>query len=399
MKIALLGPAHPFRGGIVHFNSRLARALQNRPELDVNLFYWSKPYPAFLLPGSASACLDEQSSLTFHQPGLRILSYSNPLTWGALITRLRRGRYDMFITHWVHPVHFPVFKVLFAAIRLLTKTKICLIVHNCLPHEHLPGAAFMSRSVLKMAHRLVVHGETEAQQARRIGLAAIDMVTAFHPIYDQFGIPVEPRESIRRSLGLREKVLLFFGFIRLYKGLDCLLNAFYALAPRYPDVSLLVVGEQFYTTKGEACGNDLLLSHLSPNDPVRSQIVRIDRYVKNEEVGRYFVVADALVTPYLSATQSGPLQVAYAFDKPVIASDLPAFRECVSPGESGYLFSTGNSRDLTEKMELFLKKPIAAEQVRQYRRQFSWDRYVDRVLPSRNTGIEKCLKLKVPKVR
>jgi len=388
MKIALLGPAHPFRGGIVHFNSRLARALQNRPELDVDLFYWSKPYPAFLLPGSASACLDEQSSLTFHQPGLRILSYTNPLTWGALITRLRQGRYDMLITHWVHPVHFPVFKVLFAAIRLLTKTKICLIVHNCLPHEHLPGAVFMSRSVLRMAHRLVLHSEAETQKAKRIGLAANDMVTAFHPLYDQFVLPAEPTDSIRRSLGLREKVFLFFGFIRPYKGLECLLEAFFNLASRHPEVSLLVVGEHFNPKKGEVRAKDRLLSHLSPNDPVRSQIVWIDRYVTNEEVGRYFTVADALVAPYLSATQSGPLQVAYALDKPVIASDLPAFRECVSHGESGYLFSMGDARDLTEKMELFLNRPIADEQLRHYRQRFNWDSYVDRLLHTRNTDRE-----------
>jgi len=388
MKIALLGPGHPSRGGIVHFNSRLAMALQGRQELNVDLFYWSKPYPIFLLPGSAGDYLDEQSSTTFHQPGLRILSYTNPLTWVALIARLRRGRYDMFITYWVHPVHFPVFKVLFAAIRLLTKTKICLIVHNCLPHEHLPGAAFMSRSVLKMAHRLVLHSGPETDQAKSLGLKCQDMVTAFHPIYDQFVLPAEPREAIRSSLGLREKVLLFFGFVRPYKGLECLLSAFCNLASRYPDVSLLVVGEHFYSKKEEVRAKDRLLSHLSLSDPIRSQIVWIDRYVANEEVGRYFTVADALVAPYLSVTQSGPLQIAYAFDKPVIASDLPAFRECVSPGESGYLFATGNERDLAEKIELFLKKPIAAEQVRRYRRQFSWDRYVDMVLHTRKTGME-----------
>ena len=386
MKIALLGPGHPSRGGIVHFNSRLAMALQGRQELNVDLFYWSKPYPFFLLPGSAGDYMDEQSSTTFHEPGLRILSYTNPLTWGALIARLRRGRYDMFITCWVHPVHFPVFKVLFAAIRLLTKTKICLIVHNCLPHEHLPGAAFMSRSVLKMAHRLVLHGGPEADQAKSIGLKNQDMITAFHPVYDQFALSAEPRESIRRSLGLREKVLLFFGFVRPYKGLECLLSAFCDLASRYPDVSLLVVGEHFHPEKGEVCAKDRLLSHLSPSDPIRSQIVWIDRYVANEEVGRYFAVADALVAPYLSVSQSGPLQIAYAFNKPVIASDLPAFRECVSHGESGYLFSTGDTRDLKEKMELFLNKPIAAEQVRRYRQRFSWDRYVDMVLNPRNAG-------------
>ncbi|MGD0020735.1 MAG: glycosyltransferase [Smithellaceae bacterium] len=381
MKIALLGPAHPFRGGIVHFNSRLATALQGRHELNVDLFYWSKPYPTFLLPGSTAAYLDEQSSLTFQPCGLSILSYTNPLTWAALIARLRRGRYDMFITHWVHPVHFPVFKVLFAAIRLLTKTKICLIVHNCLPHEHLPGAVFMSRSVLKMTHRLVLHGEAEAEQARRIGLTASDMVTAFHPVYDQFVIPAEERESIRRSLDLRKKVLLFFGFIRPYKGLECLVEAFCKIASRNPDVSLLVVGEDFYK-KGKARAKDRLLNHLSANDPVRSQIVWIDRYVANEEVGRYFAVADVLVAPYLSATQSGPLQVAYALDKPVIASDLPAFRECVSNGESGYLFSAGDAQDLTKKIELFLQKPITAEKVRRYRQQFNWDSYVDMVLYS-----------------
>jgi glycosyltransferase involved in cell wall biosynthesis len=387
MKIALLGPAHPFRGGIVHFNSRLAKSLQSRQELKVDLFYWSKPYPFFLLPGNAADFLDKQSSLTFQRPGLSVLSYTNPLTWFEFISRLRNGRYDMFITHWVHPVHFPVFKTLFTAIRLLTKTKICLIVHNCLPHEHLPGVVFMSRSVLKMAHRLVVHSEAETQQAKRIGLAAIDMVTAFHPFYDQFVLPAEPTDSIRRSLGLRKRVLLFFGFIRPYKGLECLLDAFYNLASRYPDVSLLVVGEHFNPKKGDGRGKDRLLSHLPPDDPVRRQIVWIDRYVANEEVGRYFAVADALVTPYLSATQSGPLQVAYAWDKPVIASDLPAFRECVSHGESGYLFSTGNARALTEKMELFLNKPIAAEQVRRYRQRFNWDNYVDLVLHTRNTGM------------
>ena len=160
------------------------------------------------------------------------------------------------------------------------------------------------------------------------------------------------------------------------------MEAFCKIASRNPDVSLLVVGEDFYK-KGKARAKDRLLNHLSANDPVRSQIVWIDRYVANEEVGRYFAVADVLVAPYLSATQSGPLQVAYALDKPVIASDLPAFRECVSNGESGYLFSTGDAHDLTEKIELFLQKPITDEKVRRYRQRFNWDSYVDMVLYSR----------------
>ncbi|MFH0780965.1 MAG: glycosyltransferase [Pseudomonadota bacterium] len=380
MKIALLGASHPFRGGIVHFNSHLAMALHERPGLDVDLYYWSKPYPTLLLPKGPASFLDQQSSLTFYQPGLHILNYSNPLTWISLFDRLRRGRYDILITHWVHPVHFPVLKALFASIRLFTKTKIYLIVHNCLPHEPMLGAASMSLSIFKTAHRIILHSTSETQQAQNLGFFTSDMVTAFHPIFNQFIMPDEPRESIRHSLGLRGKVLLFFGFIRPYKGLSLLLEAFHNLASRYPDVSLLVVGEHFYPTSEGLHNNGSLLDHLSANDPIRSQIILIDRYVANEEVGRYFAIADVLVAPYLSTTQSGPIQIAYAFDKPVIASDLPAFRQCVSHGESGYLFSTGNAQDLTEKLELFLDKPITIEQVHRYRQVFKWESYVEMLL-------------------
>jgi glycosyltransferase involved in cell wall biosynthesis len=380
MKIALLGPTHPYRGGIVHFNSCLAEILQNKTQLDVDLFYWLKPYPAFLLPGSTSEYLDEKSALTFSRPGLRILNYTNPLTWIDLARCIKIGKYDLFITHWVHPVHFPVFKFLFTAIKFTTKTKICLIVHNCLPHERFFGDAKLSRNLFNMAHRLVIHGHPETDLAKQIGVDSHRLITAFHPLYNQFNPPDESRESIKQILGLGKKVLLFFGFIRPYKGLDLLLKAFCELSSKYDDVSLLIVGEQFGRGADQVCQKDKFLSGRSPDDPIRSRIVWIDRYVANEEVGRYFTVADALVAPYLSVTQSGPIQIAYAFEKPVIASDLPAFRECVSQGESGYLFGTGNASDLAEKIELFLEKPISGEKVKLYRQKFGWDRYVDLIL-------------------
>ena len=238
----------------------------------------------------------------------------------------------------------------------------------------------MTRSVLNMADRLVMHGQAEADLAQTIGVRRQKMITAFHPISDQFQPLSESRETIRRNLGLQNKVLLFFGFIRPYKGLDCLLQAFRTIALKHSDVSLLVVGERFYGKENGRNKNDGFPNDWPADDPVRSNIVWIDRYVPNEEVGRYFAVADVLIAPYLSVTQSGPLAIAYAFDKPVIASDLPAFRECVSDGESGYLFATGNSSDLACKIELFLKKPIAAEQVRHYRWQFGWERYSELLL-------------------
>lgn len=380
MKIALLGPSHPFRGGIIHFNSRLAIELQGRHDLTVDLFYWSKPYPEFLQPKSSRACFDEESSLTFHRQGLQILSYTNPLTWVRLIKHLRRGRYDMFITHWVHPVHFPVFKVLFVALNLLTGIKICLIVHNSLPHENFSGDKVMTRSVLNMAYRLVMHGQAEVDLARHISVNHQKMIRAFHPVYDQFTPPSESCEGIRRRLGLRKRVLLFFGFIRPYKGLDILLAAFRSIARECPDISLLIVGQSFYSQGGKIGTKDRFLQSLPKDDPLRYRIVWIDRYVSNEEVGHYFAATDVFVAPYLSVTQSGPLNIAYAFDKPVIASDLPAFRECVGDGESGYLFETGNADDLAKKIKWFFKAPISGDKVRRFRQRFSWERYADLLL-------------------
>ena len=380
MKIALLGPSHPFRGGIVHFNSRLAATLQSRSDLTVDLFYWSKPYPEFLQPGHSRDFLDEASSLTFHRQGLPILSYTNPLSWARLIQHLRRGRYDMLITHWVHPVHFPVFKVLFTAVKLLTRMKICVIVHNSLPHERFPGDKIMTRSVLNIAHRLIMHGQAEVDLARHIGFDHQKTIKAFHPVYDQFITPSESSDNIRMRLGLRKRVLLFFGFIRPYKGLDVLLAAFRSVAREDPDTSLLIVGESFLAHEGVEGTKDRFLQNLPKDDPVRSQIVWIDRYVPNEEVGSYFAVADVFVAPYLSVTQSGPLTIAYAFDKPIIASNLPAFRESVGVGESGYLFETGNTEDLAKTIKMFFKTPVRDEKVKRFRQRLGWDRYVDLLL-------------------
>jgi glycosyltransferase involved in cell wall biosynthesis len=386
MKIALLGPGHPFRGGIVHFNSRLAMELQNKGDLNIDLFYWEKPYPEFLLPGSAQSCLDKESSLTFHSNGKQFLSYTNPLTWVKMIVTLRQGRYDMFITHWVHPVHFPVLKFILNFVRLFTKTEIVIIVHNVLPHERIRFDASMTRSVLKMAHRLIVHSDEESKKLINIVSINHSPLVAFMPVFDQFVTDDDISSSIRISLGLRTKVFLFFGFIRQYKGLDVLLDAFHLFAQTHANASLLIVGESFYQENKAISAKDRFLANWLPDDPVRSQIVWIDRYVPNEDVCRYFTAADLLIVPYLSVTQSAPLQIAYAFDKPVIASDLPAFHECVSTGESGYLFETGKAFDLAKKMETFFEKPIRSESVKQFRQKFSWERYVNLILGKTNRG-------------
>ncbi|PKN88932.1 MAG: hypothetical protein CVU51_02670 [Deltaproteobacteria bacterium HGW-Deltaproteobacteria-1] len=149
-----------------------------------------------------------------------------------LVASLWKKRYDMFITHWVHPVHFPVLKFVLSLVRLLTKTEIVIIVHNVLPHERFRFDTSMTRSVLKIAHRLIVHSAEESKKLMNIVSINHDPVVAFMPLFDQFVTDDDISSSVRISLGLRTKVFLFFGFIREYKGIDLLLEAFHLFAQK-----------------------------------------------------------------------------------------------------------------------------------------------------------------------
>lgn len=376
LTIAQLGPAHPSRGGIVHFNNRLALALQELPDLNVRQYFWSKPYPELLLPGPASEWLDHQSKDTLQVPGLRILSFTNPLSWLSFLRHIRRDRCDILVTHWAHPIHFPVFAVLFTAIRLFTNIRIHLIVHNVMPHEKIIGAAWMARTVMNLAHAVIVHSSAEYDLATKLLGISGKVRKSFHPVYDFFNM-TGSEEQIRRKLKLENHVFLFFGFIRPYKGIDCLVDAFELLQNKRNDVSLLIVGKIMYKKKlAHGTEHDNIIRRINANE----KIIHIDEYVPNEDVGSYFSIADALVTPYHEASQSGPLQIAQALGKPVIASDLPAFRESLEQDVSGRLFKPGDPEALAETMDNFLGQPTGSDSKRPHSLRPGWDRYVEILL-------------------
>jgi len=377
LKIAQLGPAHPHRGGIVHFNNRLAQALQARQDVEVQHYFWSKPYPKSLLPGQASDWLDQKSRVTLQVPGRRILSYTNPWSWWKLLRHMRSDGCDVLVTHWVHPVHFPVFLMLFAAIRHFTDIRIHLIVHNVIPHETFIGAIPMTKIIMNMAHHIIVHSSAEFEIMTKTMKIQRNMKISFHPTYDFF--PENKNvEDIRIKLNLKNKIFLFFGFIRPYKGIQCLVSAFEILLKRHDDISLLIVGENLYSKNSRSSENlsDFLHDRINTNE----NIIHIDAYVPNEDVGLYFSIADVLVTPYIQASQSGPVHIASAFGKPVIASDLPAFRECIKHGVTGYLFTPGDPQELAKAMEHFLEQTWDSNRIRAHGQRFDWDRYVEILL-------------------
>lgn len=376
LTIAQLGPAHPNRGGIVHFNNRLALALQERSDLSIQHYFWSKPYPELLLPGPASEWLDRQSRDTLQVPGKRILNFTNPFTWWTFLQRIRGDGCDILVTHWAHPIHFPVLTALFTAIRLFTNIRIHLIVHNVMPHEQVIGAAQMARTVMNLAHVVIVHSSAEYDVAtKRLGISS-RVKKSFHPAYDFFKATGK-KDLIRNNLNLEKHVFLFFGFIRPYKGVDCLIDAFEILQKKRKDVSLLIVGKNLYKRNSLFCrGLDDVTRRINANE----KIIHIDEYVPNEDVGSYFSLSDALVAPYHETSQSGPVQIAHALGKPVIASDLPAFRECLGQGLPGRLFTPGDPEALAEAMDNFLREPRGSEDMKPRRPKPGWDRYVEILL-------------------
>jgi glycosyltransferase involved in cell wall biosynthesis len=196
-----------------------------------------------------------------------------------------------------------------------------------------------------------------------------------HPSYDVFAAARGPtREEARARLGLGGKrVILFFGFVREYKGLKCLLEAVAAL-PREPGYHLLVAGE-FYDDRS------LYREGLRALE-ARGQVTVVDRYVPNEEVALYFSAADVVAAPYLSATQSGVIQVAYGFLRPVIASRVGGIPEAVAEGRTGFLVPPGDAGALAEAIRRFFAMPDPerlAESIREEQKRYAWPRMVDTV--------------------
>jgi glycosyltransferase involved in cell wall biosynthesis len=333
MRIALFGPVHPFRGGIAHYTTLLNRTLLEEGHT-VLLVSFRRMYPRWLFPGES----DRDPSATPLQaanPHYWIDSL-NPFTWLTTFARLRHFQPDLIVLSWWTPFFAPLWYTLALLNRLFLRRELVILCHNVLPHEENGTDRLLARSVLGWADRIVVQSERE--KSRLLGLLpAADVGIAPHPVYDMWAEGRIPQAEARARLGLPTDlpVLLFFGIVRKYKGLDKLLDALPQVQTAIGDVLLVIAGEfwdeqALYEQKIRALGLE--------------KSVRIDsRYIPDEEVALYFSAADLLVAPYTSVTGSGVIQMAAGFGTPVVttasfdpADHHPASRR-VTVGDAGEL--------------------------------------------------------------
>ena len=371
MKAAILGPTYPHRGGIAHYTTLLARALAGRHELSIVSF--KRLYPGFLFPGTTQFDTSRDSIEPPVAPE-PILDSVNPFSWYRAGARLRALAPDFLVVPWWHPFFGPSLGTASRAARAKDGSRAgrggkpvrIYLCHNVAPHESTPLDRALTAYGLGGADAFLVHARSEAEKLEPLAAGRPVRVHP-HPTYAIFSERKISREEARRVLGLTGRVLLFFGYVRPYKGLEDLLHAL-RLARRDAWDQLVVVGE-FY--EPEARYRPLL------EDPALLGRVRVvNRYVPNEEVARYFAAADMVALPYREATGSGIAQIAFGAGVPVIATRTGGLEEVVEEGVSGLLVPPRDPEALARAIERFFDENLGArlrEGVARTQGRFSWE--------------------------
>jgi glycosyltransferase involved in cell wall biosynthesis len=362
MKICLLGPAYPLRGGISHYHSFLYLELSKTH--DVQLISFSRQYPALLFPGSSQ--LDESKEV-IRVPARPVLDSINPWTWIRTATEIRRLKPDLLVIQWWHPFFGPSFGTVAYLTSRIGGIRVCFLCHNVFPHDRSWVDGLLTRLAFRWATAFIVQSEADKRQLLRLRPDAVVEQTP-HPVYSGFsGQSRRTATEAREYLGItKNSVLLFFGYVRPYKGLVHLIRSMPTVLASI-DCLLLIVGE-FYEDKGPYLRE---MAQLGLSDHVRV----LDRYVPNEELAAFFDAADVVVLPYISATQSGAVQMAYGFDKPVITTKVGGLPEAVRDGETGYVVPPGDPGALADAILRFYEhnmKGSFSENVRRLKDEMSW---------------------------
>ena len=365
MKIVLVGTAYPLRGGIAHYLALLYKHLSARHRVEIVTF--SRQYPALLFPGKSQK---EEGGESVAVPSVPLIDSINPFTWWSAGRAIARGNPDVVVFKYWLPFFGPCFGTIARVVRKRTNGRVVFICDNVIPHEPRPGDRMFTRFAFRSVDFFIVQSGAVERDLRSFWPSARYALVP-HPIYEIFGRSM-PKVKARQQLGIapRERVLLFFGYIRAYKGLMTLLRAMPAIRAQIP-VRLLVVGE-FYED------DEPYRKVIDELGIAQSVDLRGD-YVPNEKVAPFFCAADVVVLPYRSATQSGIVQIAYQFDKPVIATDVGGLTEVVRDGVSGLIVPAENHEALADAVIRFFKKRMEGRLtlgVKKEKKKYSWDALV-----------------------
>ena len=337
-KIIIIGPAYPYRGGNSLFISHVYDILKNK--FDVRIYNYKLLYPSILFPGKTQ--FDESGKTIKQAPNKRLVNSINPFNWFKVASLIKDENADLVVFDWWHPFfsfcHFAISKL----IKSKYKNKILFITENVISHEANVIDKSLTKIGLSNAYAFLSLSE---KVEKDLEFVADDrkVYRSELPVYDCYNFDEQKKiTSTKKDFGFDEnsKLLLFFGYVRKYKGLDLLIDALAELVKRDSTYKLLAAGEfyddeKYYRDKVESLN-------------LVNSVKLLNEFIPNEEVAKYFQPSDLVVLPYRSATQSGILNLAYGFYKPVLVTNVGGLAEFVDDGKTGYVIKPDSQKDLID---------------------------------------------------
>ena len=372
MKIVMLGPVYPYKSGIAQYTGAMCAALSREHEVQAVSF--SMQYPKLLFKHTQK---DEGNTTFRYEPASYPLNTVNPVSWRKTAKQIIAETPDLLIVQWWHPWFAPCYSRILGVVRKRSpRTKIFFICHNVLPHEGFPLKDRLTKEVLGKGDAFIVHSKQDAEDLQRL-VDSPRFIHGVHPTYNQFRKKFITKEEARGMLGIpaEQETLLFFGYIREYKGLKHLIRALPEIKAARTRAHLYVVGDFWENNKEE-------YEQLIREAGAQEDITLVDGYLPDDEVEPYFAAADLCVLPYESATQSGVIQIAYSFGLPVIATDVGGLPEVVLDGRTGFVVPPKDEKRLAEAVIRFFEEDRAAdfkEHIKEEDSRYSWDRMVEHV--------------------
>ena len=369
MKIIIVGTAFPYRGGLAAYNERLAREYVKQGH-EVEIITFTLQYPAFLFPGKT------QYSTEFAPVDIKIsreVNSMNPISWIKVGREIKQKSPDLVIYCYWMAFIAPCFGTI-AKIARSPKTKMVGLIHNMIPHEPTILDKLFPRYFVKSMDGFVAMAESVVTDINHFDDQNKPKKVSPHPIYDHYGDLMSKKDAtVKLGLHKQESFILFFGFIREYKGLDLLLEAFADERLRKFPVKLIVAGE-FYENPA----------------PYMQQIIRLGlddkielrtKFIPDNEVRNYFSVADIVAQPYRSATQSGVSQIAYHFETPMLVTNVGGLAEIVPNGKVGYVVGVEPKQIADALVDFFTnnRSEEFIENIRKEKQKYAWSRMTDAI--------------------
>lgn len=372
MNIVIIGPAHPYRGGIAALNDRLAIELEKQGHR-VSIVSFRLQYPKFLFPGKTQFT---DSPKPEELKVVRWINSINPINWIVTGLNVRKLKPDLIIVRYWLPFMGPSTGTICRLART-PKNRVIAITDNILPHEKRVGDQLFTRYFVGSADGFIAMSGSVYEELDQF-ITKKPKLLSPHPVYDHYGALLT-REKAIKNLGLDPafRYVLFFGFIRDYKGLDLLLEAFALMEPEKNKVKLLVAGE-FYS-------NEQKYLDLIDALKLKEHVLLRTQYIDDSQVNNYFCAADLVAQPYKSATQSGVTQVAYHFHKPMLVTNVGGLSEIVDHEQGGYVVAP-DSTEIAKALSDFFSKKRMDEMVKHVefaKERFSWSYFCKSIVDLR----------------